>query len=85
VHVLAPSELAGLTPKGLATNMPRKIDKNKRNYTSGFSELRKPWTSPIIFVSKFLIVGGSFFVFGRVVNMETVSKMQPQLSSKGCR
>jgi hypothetical protein len=80
-----PLKLRNLVPQEMATNMPRKIDKNKRNYTSVFSELRKPWTSPIIFVSKFLIVGGSFFVFGRVVNMETVSKMQPQLSSKGCR
>jgi hypothetical protein len=37
--------------------MPRKIDKNKRNYTSGFSELRRPRPSRFTFVSKFLIVG----------------------------
>jgi hypothetical protein len=63
--------------------MPRKIDKNKRNYTSGFSELRKPWTSPITYVSKFLIVGGSSLVFGRMLSLKIVMRRSRSNDPRG--
>ncbi len=76
-------KLRSLVPQEMATNMPRKIDKNKRNYTSGFSELRKPWTAPLTFVSKFLIIGGSSLVFGRMLSLEIVKRRNRSNDPRG--
>jgi hypothetical protein len=78
-----PLKLRSLVPQEMATNMPRKIDKNKRNYTCGFSELRKPWTAPITFVSKFLIIGGSSLVLGRMLSLEIVMRRSHSNDPRG--